>query len=151
MKIPPRRPPLAQREVIEREVKKMLDSGIIEPSDSPWAAPVVLVRKKDGSVRFCVDFRKLNAITKKDAYPLPRIDESLDLLAGSKWFSTLDLAQGYFQVEMEERDKEKTAFSTHVGHYHFNVLPFGLCNSCSTFQRLMELTLRGIGFDRVLV
>ena len=107
--------------------------------------------RKNGTARFCVDFRKLNTIMKKDAYPLPRIDESLDLLAGSKWFSTLDLAQGYFQVEMEERDKEKTAFSIHVGHYHFNVFPFGLCNSCSTFQRLMELTLRGIGFDRVLV
>ena len=151
IKLPPRRPPLAQREVIEKEVKKMLAADVIEPSDSPWAAPVVLVKKKDGNVRFCVDFRKLNAVTKKDAYPLPRIDESLDLLSGSKWFSTLDLAQGYFQVEMEDGDKEKTAFSTHVGHYQFKVLPFGLCNSCSTFQRLMELTLKGIGFDRVLV
>ena len=150
IKLPPRRAPIAQREVIEQEVKKMLDAGVIQPSDSPWAAPIVLVRKKDGSVRFCVDFRKLNSVTKKDAYPLPRIDESLDLLSGSKWFSTLDLAQGYFQVEMDEADKEKTAFNTHVGHYHFLTMPFGLTNSGSTFQRLMELTLKGLGFDRVL-
>ena len=93
----------------------MLTRGVIEPSASPWASAVVLVKNKDGSTRFCVDYRKLNQATVKDSYPLPRIDDSLDALAGAQWFSTLDLSSGYWQVEMEEADKQKTAFTTGLG------------------------------------
>ena len=94
----------------------MLEAGVIEPSDSPWSSPVVLVREKYGTTRFCVDYRKLNDVTKKDAYPLPRIDESFDTLAGAQYFSTFDLASGYWQVEMENDDKRKTAFPTRLGY-----------------------------------
>ena len=104
----------------------MLEKGVIQPSDSPWSSPIVLAKKKDGSVRFCIDYRKVNAITRKDAYPLPRIDETLDTLAGSKLYTTLDLKTGYWQVEVENEDRAKTAFSTPDGLYEFKVMPFGL-------------------------
>ena len=129
----------------------MLDQGVIQPSSSPWASPVVLAKKKDGSLRFCVDYRKLNAVTRKDAYALPRIDDTLDALAGSKWFSTLDLASGYWQVEMHPDDREMTAFSTADGLFEFNVMPFGLCNAPATFQRLMDLILAGLQWSACLV
>ena len=93
----------------------MLRDNVIKPFRSPWVSPIVLVAKKDGSTRFCVDYRKLNAVTKKDVYPLPRIDDTLDLLAANKLFSTLDLASGYWQIRMDDSTKEKTAFTTHVG------------------------------------
>ena len=113
VKIPPRRYSWAQKKAIREEVDKMLKQGVIEHSRSPWSSPPVLVKKKGtGNIRFCVDYRALNARTKKDAYPLPRIDDCLDALAGAKWFSTLDLAAGYWQIGMDEADKEKTAFST---------------------------------------
>lgn len=137
----PRRLPLAQREEAFKAVKDMQKQGIIEPSVSPWASPVVLVKKKDGSTRFCVDYRKLNDLTKKDSYPLPRIDSTLDELAGSTWFSTLDLKSGYWQVEVEEKDREKTAFSVGNGLWQYNVMAFGLCNAPATFERLMENVL----------
>ena len=110
-------------------------------SKSPWASPIVLVQKKDGSVRFCVDYRRLNDVTLKDSYPLPRIDDTFDALRGSKWFSTLDLASGYWQVEVHPNDTEMTAFTTTCGLFQFKVMPFGLCNAPGTFERLMEYVL----------
>ena len=119
----------------------MLDAVVIRPSNSPWSSPLVLVKKRDGSLRFCVDYRKLNSITVKDAYPLPRIDDTLDALGDVKYFSTLDMSSGYWQVEVGEEDKAKTAFTTGKGHFEFNVMPFGLSNAPATFQRLMDLVL----------
>lgn len=129
----------------------MQDRGIIQPSCSPWAAPIVPVRKRDGGLRFCVDYRKLNDVTRKDAYPLPRIDDALDSLANAKWFSTLDLESGYWQVEVAPKDKAKTAFITRQGLIEFNVLAFGLTNGPSTFQRLMDLVLSDLQWTTCLV
>ena len=99
---PPRRLPFHKRTEVQNLLSDMVKKGIVEPSDSPWSSPIVLVKKKDGSTRFCVDFRQLNSVTCKDAQPIPRIDDTLDSLSGSCWFSTLDLASGYWQVEMKE-------------------------------------------------
>ena len=144
---PPRRIPLGQREEVHREVQNMLEKGVIEPSESPWQSPVVLVKKKDGSTRFCLDYRKLNEVTTKDAYPLPRIDDCLEALGGSKWFSTLDLASGYWQVMLDKDDREKTAFSAAGGLYQFTTMPFGLCNAPATFERLIEKVLAGLPWE----
>ncbi|GBO20384.1 Retrovirus-related Pol polyprotein from transposon 297 [Araneus ventricosus] len=147
----PTRLPLAKKEEAECLVKEMVDNGIIEESSGPWASPIVLVKKKDGSTRFCVDYRKLNEITIKDSYPLPRIDDTLDALNGSQWFSTLDLKSGYWQVEIQPEDKEKTAFTTGQGLWQFKVMPFGLCNAPATFEQLMETVLRGLTSEACLV
>lgn len=130
-----------EREFIAQEIQRMLQQGLIEKAKGPWAFPVVLVRKKNGKLRFCVDYRPLNKVTKRDEYPLPRIDDMLDSLGGSAWFTSLDLASGYWQVEMEPSDREKTAFITQFGTYQFTVMPFGLCNAPATFQRLMDEVL----------
>lgn len=140
----PRRLPIGKKKTEQEEVQKMLDNGIIEPSRSAWSSAIVLVPKKDGSTRFCVDYRKLNDVTIKDAYPLPRVDDCLDALANSKWFSSMDLNSGFWQIGMAEEHKEKTAFSTSLGLFHFKVMPFGLCNSPSTLSRLLEDVLRGL-------
>ena len=148
---PVRRIPPAKRREVTKLLDEMMKKNVIQPSSSPWASPIVLVQKKDGSTRFCVDYRKLNAVTRKDAYPLPRIDETLDTLYGSKWFSTLDLASGYWQVELHKDCQDRTAFCTPNGLFEFKVLPFGLCNAPSTFQRLMDLILTGLQWSTCLV
>ena len=148
---PPRKIPLAKKDEAEGAVQEMRRQGVIEQSTSPWSSPVVLVRKKDGTNRFCVDYRKLNAVTKKDSYPLPIIDSTLDALMGSSWFSTLDLKSGYWQVEVNEADQAKSAFSTGRGLWQFKVLPFGLCNAPATFERLMEMVLHGLPWSVCLV
>ena len=133
------------------QVQQMLASNVIRPSNSPWASPAVMVKKKDGSLRFCVDFRQLNAATIKDAHPLPRIDDLLDALHGACWFSTLDLKSGYWQVPIMERDKEKTALRTSSGQLcGFNQVPFGLCNTPATFSRLMDRILSGLHWEMCL-
>ncbi len=129
----------------------MLDRWVIEPCQSSWASPVVLVTKKDGTTRLCVDYRKLNDVTRKDAYPLPRIDDMLDALHGSRYFSTLDLYSGYWQVEMDEQDIDKAAFVTRQGLFWFTVMPFGLCNAPATFERLMELVLKDLNWKVCLI
>ena len=146
-----RRTPFHLQKEAKAEVEKMLDSGVIEPSCSPWASPVVLVRKKDGTLRYCIDYRKLNAVTQKDSYPLPRIDESLDALGRAQYFSTLDLASGYWQIGLSEDAKQKSAFCTASGLFQFNVMPFGLTNAPATFQRLMERVLAGLHWSIALV
>ena len=125
--------------------------GIIEQSISPWSSPVVLVRKKDETTRFCVYYRRPNDVTRKDSFPLPHIDTTLDALNGSRWFSTLDLKSGYWQVELDPDAREKTAFSFGKGLWQFTVMPFGLCNAPATFERLMETVLAKLPWQTCLV
>ena len=141
----------AKQEIIKKEIEKMKESGVIRRSTSPWTSPVVLVGKKDGTTRFCVDYRRLNKITKKDAQPLPRIDDMLDAFRGAKWFTSLDLAAGYWQVPMKEEDIEKTAFITAEGTYEFTIMPFGLCNAPATFQRMMNVIFEDLLFKYIKV
>jgi transposase InsO family protein len=148
---PPFRYAPARRQIIEEHLKEMIEPGIISPSKSPWASPVILAPKKDGSLRFCVDYRKLNSMTIRDAYPIPRIDDTLDSLQEAKFVSTLDLRSGYWQVEMDKNSREKTAFVTHKGLFEFNVMPFGLTNAPATFQRLMDIVLAGLKWQCCLV
>ena len=147
----PRRAPMGQREEIEKQVNDMLERGIITHSASPWSSPIVLVDKKDGTKRFCVDYRMLNKHTIKDSFPLPRIDESIDYLAGAKYYCTLDLASGYWQVPLDEDAKQKSAFVVPGGLFQFEVMPFGLCNAPSTFERLMENVMIGLQHKILLI
>lgn len=147
----PRRVSEAERIIISEHVRKMLEAGVITPSKSPWNSPVVLVPKKDGSMRFCVDFRKLNAVTKRDIYPLPIIEEVVSRLSGSTVFTKLDLESGFWQVPVAERDQEKTAFTVPDGAFQFNRMPFGLSGAPSTFQRLMDSVLAELKWKDCLV
>ena len=129
----------------------MLKDGVIEPSNSPWSSPVILVRKKDGSYRFCADYRKLNLVTVKDVYPLPRIDDALSRLEKTRYFSSMDLQSGFWQIEVAPESREKTAFVTPDGLWQFKKMPFGLCNSPASFQRKMDIVLTGLKWNSCLI
>ena len=120
-------------------VKEMLEVGAIHPSQSPWCNTIVLVCKKDGGLQFCIDFCKLNVRTKKDSYPLPQIQEAIESLVATGYFSCLDLKAGFWQIAMDEDSKQYTAFTMgNLGFFECKCMPFGLCNVCATFQRLMQ-------------
>ena len=147
-----RRIPPPQVDEVREHLKLMLDAGAVRPSNSPWCNAVVLVRKKDGSLRFCIDFRKLNALTRKDSHPLPRISETLDSLAGSAFYSTFDLTSGFWQVPMAEDSKQFTAFTLgSMGLFECDRMPFGLCNAPATFQRLMQNCLGELNLTYCLI
>jgi hypothetical protein len=151
IKVRPRRHAHEELQVIDKEVDGMLDGGVVERSHGAWGFPVVLVKKKDGTVRFCIDYRMLNAITKKDVYPLPRIDETLENMHGAQRFSSLDLHAGCWQVPVALKDRDKTGFVTRKGLFRFVRMPFGLANAPGTFQRMMDAVLRGLTWQCCLV
>ena len=150
-------PPLVEE--VREHIQEMLDGGVICPSQFPWCNAVVLVRKKDGGLRFCIDFRRLNSWTKKDAYPLPRMQETMESMVGTHFFSTMDLKSGFWQVKMAKDSQQYTAFMVgSMGVYEFPRMPYGLCNALATFQRLMQnclgewnLTYALIYLDDVIV
>ena len=146
----PRRLPYAYRKETDDQIRDMLDRGVIQPSISPWASPIVLVRKKDGKYRFYVDYRKLNSVTKRDARPLPRVDDLLDALQGYDLFTTLDLRSGYWQLSVSLKDREKTAFVTPTGSWEFLCVPFGLSGAPASFDRAMQIIMSGLNYDSCL-
>ena len=143
--------PPSQYKAVRDHIHSLMEEGIVRESGSPWAYPVVVVQKKDSSIRLCVDFRRLNQLTHRDSFPLPRIEESLQALGGAKFFSVLDLTSGYYQVAVHPNDVEKTAFAVPFGLYEYTRLPFGLSNAPATFQRLMQRCLGEQCFDNVLI
>jgi hypothetical protein len=145
-----RRTPLGFAGEEEAHLKKMLGAGVIRPSVSEWASAPVLIRKRCGSVRWCVDYRALNALTIKDVLPLPLVDECLDTLAGNVWYSKLDANSAYWQVKIKSEDCSKTAFITKYGLFEFARMAFGLCNSPATYTRVINLVLRGLNWKVVL-
>lgn len=148
---PLRTQPRVYREFIDETVEQMVKDELIEPAQSEWASNIVLVKKKDGTLRFCLDYRALNVVTRGDTYPLPKINDCLDALAGAQWFSTLDLTSGYHQIAMNAEDADKTTFITRKGSFRWKRMPMGLSGATATFQRTMDLILSGINFSTCLV
>ena len=151
VKIPPRRLAPDARDAADKIVEDLLQRGLIRPSKSNWSSPVVLVKKKDNTFRLCLDYRACNARSKQDGYPQPLIAETLEYLGKSKYFSTLDLAAGYWQVEMNSNSIDMTAFCTAKGLWEWLVMPFGLCSATNTFQRLMNLVVGDLNHNGCLV
>ena len=149
--IPMRNVPLALQDKVDSMVDEMLQDGVVEPSASAWNSPIVLVRKKSGDLRMCIDFRQLNSVTKKSSFPIPSTNSLLDALEGSSYFSTLDLTQGYYQVELNDVDREKTAFMTRRGQFQFKRMPFGLNTAPITFQKVMHIVLRNENWLKCLI
>ena len=145
VKLPPYRVPHAYRirTQVKQELDEMLEAGIIEPSNSNWSAPMIVVTRQDRPIRLCVDYRRLNTVSKMDAYPMPRIDDLIDGLGKAKYISTIDLTRGYWQVPLSQESREKSAFATPYGLFQFNVMPFGLQGAPATFQRLVDKVLQG--------
>jgi len=143
---PPRPPPLSARQAEEDILNEMLQTGVIEPSNSRWSSPVCMVRKKDGSYRYCVDYRRMNTVTIKDAFPVPDVNDALDSLRGAKYFATIDLLSGYWQLGMTQRAKERSAFCTRRGLYQVTRMPFGLSNAPAAFCRLMQIILHDLRY-----
>lgn len=144
VRLPPYRLPHAYRDSVQKELKEMLELGIIEPTSSEWASPMVVIKKNDGSLRICVDYRRLNSVSKTDAYPMPRVDEMIDRMGRAKFISTLDLTTGYWQVPVREEDRSKTAFVTPFGLFQLLRMPFGLQGAPATFQRMVDKLLDGV-------
>ena len=148
---PPYRAGPLQREMEKKEIDSMLAKGVIEPATTDWASPIVFVPKPDGSLRFCVDYRRLNALTIRDSYPIPRMDECIDSLGEAVIFSTLDCNSGYWQIPVAQEDKDKTAFISHYGLYRWLRMPFGLKNAPGTFQRAADIILASVKWQFALV
>lgn len=129
--------------VLKKELDMMREMGVIEPSVSEWSSPIILVPKKDTTLRFCLDFRKVNGVSRLDLYPMPRVDDLIERLGSANFISTLDLYKGYWQIPLTEGSKEVTAFKTPFGHFQFTVLPFGLHGAPATFQKMMDKLLKG--------
>ena len=151
IKQPPRRVPMAFVGEDKKAIDQLLKQGTIRPSTSPWASPIVLVRKRSGQVRPCIDYRRINAVTRKDAFPLPRTQDCLDAVAGAKMFSTMDITSAYNQIPVREADIPKTAFVSKHGLFEYTTMPFGLCNAPATFQRVMEIALAGLQWNSALI
>ena len=145
---PMRRVPQEHISVLKAKVDKLQRAGAVVPSTSPFASPTILVKKNNGSKRLCIDYRKLNAVTKKDAHSLPRIEDIFDTVTGFKYICTLDMAMGYHQLEVHPDNREKTAFSTPIGFFLYNVMPFGLTTSPATFMRLMTIVFSGMLYTK---
>jgi len=143
--------PIAQLPLIDQQVEELIKNDIVEPAASRWASNIVLVKKKDGSYRLCIDYRAVNAVTYKDSYPLPHIDTYLGSMDGAVWFTTLDLRSGYHAIPIRKEDRDKTAFITRRGCFRYKVMPFGLTCVPALFQRLMDLVLCGLTYNSVLV
>jgi len=147
---PLRRHPTAYLQPIDEYVEQLLKNDIIEPSAGPWSSNIVVVRRKDGRLRLCVDYRAVNARTYHDSYPLPNIKAPFDALSGSSWYCTLDLRAGYHNVPVALEVRDKTQFVTRRGTWRWKLMPFGLSTAPGTFQRLMDLTMCGLTYEAVL-
>lgn len=145
--VPPFKMARQKKEILREELDKLLKDNIIEECESSWAAPVVLVPKKEGSMRLCVDYRRLNEVTVGDSYPMPRIDELLHATKRTKFMSTIDLRSGYHQINVREEDRDITTFTTPFGTFRYRRMPFGLKNAPATFQRMIDRMKTGLDIE----